>query len=71
MRVPARACPRIAAAIRAAFPQQPLVVFSGGVGAAETVALFQRARLVAGPHGAGLSHILFSAPGTTGKCAVR
>ncbi|KAI3435029.1 hypothetical protein D9Q98_003081 [Chlorella vulgaris] len=52
-------------AIRAAFPQQQLVVYSGGLAAADTIALFQRARVVLGPHGAGLSHILFAAPGTT------
>ena len=33
----------------------------------DTISLFQRARVVLGPHGAGLSHILFSAPGTTGE----
>lgn len=59
--------PLLAAAIRAAFPQQQLVVYSGGLAAADTIALFQRARVVLGPHGAGLSHILFAAPGTTGE----
>ena len=29
--------------------------------------LFARASVVMGPHGAGLTHILFAAPGTTGK----
>ena len=33
----------------------------------DTISLFQRARVVLGPHGAGLSHIIFSAPGTTGE----
>jgi len=52
------------AALRAAFPGHPIEVFTGGVSPAEAIALFQRARVVVGPHGAGLSHILFSAPGT-------
>ncbi|KAL4435565.1 hypothetical protein ABPG77_002528 [Micractinium sp. CCAP 211/92] len=52
------------AAIRAAFPEQQVAVFQGDLTPTETLALFQRARLVLGPHGAGLSHILFSAPGT-------
>ena len=54
------------AAIHAAFPQQQLVVFSGDLDAQQTIALFQRARVILGPHGAGLSHTLFAAPGTTG-----
>ncbi|KAL4425168.1 hypothetical protein ABPG75_009184 [Micractinium tetrahymenae] len=53
------------AAIRAAFPEQEVAVFKGDLPPQETIELFQRARLVVGPHGAGLSHILFSAPGTT------
>ncbi|PSC67438.1 hypothetical protein C2E20_8901 [Micractinium conductrix] len=52
-------------AIRAAFPGQRLVVFNGDAPISQTIPLFQRARLVLGPHGAGLSHILFAAPGTT------
>ena len=55
------------AAIRAGFPQQQLVVFTGDSDAQQTIALFQRARVILGPHGAGLSHALFAAPGTTGK----
>lgn len=41
-------------------------MFKGDTAPSETIELFQRARLVMGPHGAGLSHIVFSAPGTTG-----
>ncbi len=56
------------AAIRIAFPQLELVVFNGSSASLQdTISLFQRARVVLGPHGAGLSHILFSAPGTTGE----
>ena len=50
--------------IRAAFPDKSLVVYDGTASPADTITLFQRARVVLGPHGAGLSHILFSAPGT-------
>lgn len=69
--VSALLAPPALAAIRAAFPTQQVVMYSGadGLSAAETIALFQRARVVLGPHGAGLSHILFSAPGTTGEAA--
>lgn len=50
--------------LQAAFPGEELVVFEGGLPPAEAISLFQRARVVLGPHGAGLSHALFSAPGT-------
>lgn len=50
--------------ISTAFPQYPLVVFNGSMAPQDAIDLFQRARVVIGPHGAGLSHILFSAPGT-------
>ena len=30
----------------------------------ELVDLFKRAKVIMGPHGAGLSHMLFAAPGT-------
>jgi hypothetical protein len=64
---PALSLLSVAAAIRAAFPQQQLVVFNGDLDVQQTIALFQRARVILGPHGAGLSHTLFAAPGTTGK----
>jgi len=64
---PTRAVANEAAVLRAissAFPSHPLVVFNGTVGPEDAIKLFQRARVVIGPHGAGLSHILFAAPGT-------
>ena len=51
-------------AIKTFFPANPLAVFNGNMAPAEAIELFQKARVVIGPHGAGLSHILFSAPGT-------
>jgi capsular polysaccharide biosynthesis protein len=51
-------------ALRAAFPANPIVVFKGGVAPADAISLFQRSRVVVGPHGAGLAHSLFCAPGT-------
>ncbi len=51
-------------AIAAQFPQAKLQVYSGKESVSETVQLFRRARVVVGMHGAGLSHIVFSAPGT-------
>jgi capsular polysaccharide biosynthesis protein len=52
-------------AIKQTFPLQPLVVFRGGMTPLEAIDLFQRASVVVGPHGAGLSHLIFSAPGTS------
>eukprot|EP01025_Chloroclados_australasicus_P002261 TRINITY_DN10522_c0_g1_i8.p1 TRINITY_DN10522_c0_g1~~TRINITY_DN10522_c0_g1_i8.p1 ORF type:complete len:380 (-),score=33.81 TRINITY_DN10522_c0_g1_i8:59-1198(-) len=52
-------------AIKKEFPDNELVIFDGeSTSVEETVDLFKRAKIVMGPHGAGLSHILFSAPGT-------
>ena len=62
-------CPPPCAAVRAAFPQHQVAVFGGSapkLTLQQTIELFQQARVVLGPHGAGLSHILFAAPGTTG-----
>lgn len=56
---------RLLGTLGALLPSEQLVVFNGSLGAAETIKLFQRAKVVMGPHGAGLSHALFSAPGTT------
>lgn len=50
--------------IRASFPGTPVVVYEGSMSPDASISLFQRAKVVIGPHGAGLSHILFSAPGT-------
>lgn len=50
--------------IRTTFPGTSVVVFDGSSNPEDTLSLFQRARVVIGPHGAGLSHILFSGPGT-------
>ncbi len=48
------------------YPGEKIVAYTGreGMSAAETVALFRRAKVVMGMHGAGLSHSIFSAPGT-------
>jgi len=51
-------------AISGRFPSAKLRVYTGQETVAETIALFQRARVVVGMHGAGLSHIVFAAPGT-------
>ena len=43
-------------------------------GLVDTIALFNQAFLVVGPHGAGLSNLLFSEPGTTvieGTCFLK
>jgi len=50
--------------IRDSFPGTPVVVYERSMSPDASIALFQRAKIVIGPHGAGLSHILFSAPGT-------
>jgi len=41
-----------------------LVVFRRGWSAQDTIKLFERAAVILGPHGAGLTNSLFSAPGT-------
>eukprot|EP00887_Chlorella_sp_A99_P003387 scaffold7.g3387.t1 len=53
------------AAVRGAFPGLRLAVHRGDLPAADAIELFQRAKVIIGPHGAGLSHALFAAPGTT------
>jgi hypothetical protein len=55
---------RLLDALRRAFPALRVVVHRRGASAAEAVATFARAAAVVGPHGAGLSHILFCQPGT-------
>ena len=46
------------------FPDNELVVYRAGQPLEEVISLFERARVIVGPHGAGLTHLLFSAPGT-------
>ena len=46
------------------FPASELRVFAGEESVADTISLFRRAKVVVGMHGAGLSHSIFSAPGT-------
>ena len=41
-----------------------LVVFDGSAGVEETIGLFQRAILVIGPHGAGMTNMLWTQEGT-------
>jgi hypothetical protein len=55
---------RLLDALQRAFPALRVVVHRRGASAAEAVATFARAAAVVGPHGAGLSHILFCQPGT-------
>ena len=54
----------IIAALQATFPEEKIVKFDGTKDARANIELFKRAKAVVGPHGAGLSHIIFSAPGT-------
>lgn len=51
-------------ALRSAFPALRVEVHSRELSAAASVLLFSRAVAVVGPHGAGLSHVLFCSPGT-------
>lgn len=51
-------------ALQESLPEDTIVVYKGDLTAKETIALFERAKLVIGFHGAGLTHVLFSAPGT-------
>jgi len=46
------------------FPNNELVVYRGGQSLDDVISLFERAKVIAGPHGAGLTHLLFAAPGT-------
>lgn len=52
-------------AIRSQFPDTQLYVFTGHESVQETMHLFRQATVVVGMHGAGLSHSVFSPPGTT------
>eukprot|EP01023_Acetabularia_acetabulum_P033992 TRINITY_DN31907_c0_g1_i2.p1 TRINITY_DN31907_c0_g1~~TRINITY_DN31907_c0_g1_i2.p1 ORF type:complete len:599 (-),score=118.61 TRINITY_DN31907_c0_g1_i2:170-1966(-) len=55
----------VLSAIKKQYPKEQLVVFEGSdMNIKDTIDLFKRAKVVMGPHGAGLSHILFSAPNT-------
>lgn len=54
----------IISALQMTFPGEKIVKFDGTKDARANIELFQRAKAVVGPHGAGLSHIIFSAPGT-------
>ncbi len=51
-------------ALQAAFPTLRVALHSRKLSASASATLFSRAAAVVGPHGAGLSHILFCAPGT-------
>lgn len=51
-------------AIEKEFPDDEVVVYTSSSNAKEVIDLFKHAKLIVGPHGAGLSHILFAAPGT-------
>ena len=56
---------QLLAALGASFPTDKLVVFDGySSSVPESIELFRRAKVVVGMHGAGLSHAIFSAPGT-------
>ena len=50
--------------LRLEFPGEKVVVYQNTEDVATLVDLFKRAKVIMGPHGAGLSHMLFAAPGT-------
>jgi len=50
--------------IAAEFPNEKVVVYDNIDDVSALVDLFKRAKVIIGPHGAGLSHMLFAAPGT-------
>ena len=52
------------ATLQATFPEEKVVVYDNIDDVPTLVNLFKRAKVIMGPHGAGLSHMLFSAPGT-------
>lgn len=55
----------IIASLKGAYPDEKVVVFTGSDhSVTSTIELFRRAKVVVGMHGAGLSHMIFSAPGT-------
>lgn len=54
----------ILASMREAYPEHQLVVYDGSISVPDTIALFRRAKVVLGVHGAGLAHTIFTAPGT-------
>ena len=54
---------QILSAIKAAYPQSELVIYTGKESVRDTVQLFRRARVVVGMHGAGLSHMIFAPRG--------
>jgi capsular polysaccharide biosynthesis protein len=53
------------AAIKQAFAHEELVVYRHAeLSARDTIQLFEQAKLIIGPHGAGLTNLIFAAPGT-------
>ena len=44
---------------------EQIVVFQSQKDVKEIISLFEKAKMVIGPHGAGFSHIIFTAPGTS------
>jgi hypothetical protein len=50
--------------LEVSFPEEKVVVYNSMDDISSLVHLFQRAKVIIGPHGAGLSHMLFAAPGT-------
>ncbi len=52
------------AAIKQQLPSSELHVYTGEESVQETIELFKQASVVVGMHGAGLSHVVFSPPGT-------
>lgn len=45
-------------------PDEKIVVYESSSDLEKVIELFQKAKMVVGPHGAGFSHIIFTAPGT-------
>lgn len=52
------------AKMREFLPDENIVVYETNPDLRKVIDLFQRAKMVVGPHGAGFSHIIFTAPGT-------
>ena len=50
--------------LRDSLPGEEIVVYDSNPDIDQVIDLFQRAKMVVGPHGAGFSHIIFTAPGT-------
>lgn len=62
--IPMRVSAALAQSIRERFPEMPVKYFRGDESFEETHALFSNARIVIGPHGAGLANLVLCRSGT-------